>query len=67
MKTIKSFLAERRRKKERKAKISELNMRLEILWDDLDLVVAESNTATIIRRRISDLTAELAALRSLPS
>ena len=57
--------AKRREEKLRRNRLVELRMRLEILWDDLDMIDPESNTAAIIRKRIELLTQMISDVRGV--
>lgn len=57
--------AKRREEKLLRNRLVELRMRLEILWDDLDGVDPESNTASIIKARIENITRMISELRGV--
>lgn len=59
---IKSFFAKRRRKRAIRKQLSDINLRLDLLWDDLDENEPESENAYTIRQRISILTNEVTKL-----
>jgi hypothetical protein len=62
-KKIKAHFAERGKIRKRRSALRVLNMRLEVLWEDLMDVDPDSNTAKIIRSRIDQTTAEISALQ----